>query len=228
MTLDGRSFVNEGKVTLSSGTLYMTKGAELRNSGTFIANSSQKNTPGNAAIEPPVGSEGAAPSIVNTGKFIKTEGSPTRINVALENKGTVESVHETIELTAGGSSLDGVWKASSTTPVVLGGSESSYSLKEGSMSGAIKVGGGTMTVEGVSAGSAHLTVSGGTLTVTKTAMTVGELSVTGGVLTGAATLTVSKTFLWEGTSTISGGGSLALTSGVTAGQIKASTNRANR
>lgn len=220
MTLDGRSFVNEGKVTFSSGSLYMTKGAELRNSGTFIANSSQKNAPGNAAIEPPSGSEGAAPSIVNTGKLTKTEGSPTRIDVAVENKGTVEPEQETIELIAGSSSPGGVWKPSPTALVVFAGSESSYSLKEGSISGAIKMAGGTMTMEGVSATSAHLTISGGTLTVAKTAMTVGELSVTGGSLTGVVTVTVIKTFLWEGTSTISGGGSLVLTSGVTAGQIK--------
>lgn len=52
MTLDGRSLVNEGKLSLVSGTLYMTNGAQLRNKNTLETNSEQERAPGGAAIEP--------------------------------------------------------------------------------------------------------------------------------------------------------------------------------
>lgn len=84
---------------------------------------------------------------------------------------------------------------------------------------------------GVLQGSGAVRISGGSLELSNALepSTIGSLTLQGGSPTGTATLNVTASFLWEGTSTISGPGSLVLSSGVSGGQkSKLSTVPANR
>jgi RHS repeat-associated protein len=217
MTLEGRTLINEGKLILDGGTFYMSNGAKFENKGTFNPDDPQERAPYGSAIEPP-SSEGTAPLIVNTGVFEKTDGTTTKIHVRVENSGTIEAGNGQIELTDGGSGVGGTWGGSIGT-VSFGGSGASYSLDGGTLSSSIGVDGGTVSMEGLSGTAAHLYVSSGSVSLTKGSMTVSGLSLTGGSLGGAGSLVVSSSFLWEGTSTIGGTGTLTLGSGVTEGRI---------
>jgi len=211
MSLEGRTFVNDGTVEFSSGILYMSDGAELENSGTFGANSQQERAPYNATIEQP-GSEGSAPSIVNTG-LIKDESGSAKIDVRLENQGTVEADARKLELLDGGSGTDGTWSGPSGGSLTFGGSGSTYSLDDGNLSGGLEVDGGAVSTEGLSSSGAQVTVRSGSLTVPSGTLVVEDFSLFGGSLTGAGSLEVTGFFNWEGTSTISGNGSLILAHG---------------
>ena len=168
MTLEGRSMVNEGSLNFDGGKLLMSHGAVLRNTGTMQAGSEHVE-PGGGAIGR---GEGAAPLVVNTGTFYKGEGSGvTIINVPFENSGTVEAREGTLDFIDGGSAVGGTWSGSPGS-VEFGGSGPSYSLDGGTLSGAIVVGGATVTMEGMSGTAAHLYVSSGSLSLTKGSMTV--------------------------------------------------------
>jgi RHS repeat-associated protein len=94
-SLVARRFVNEGTMALGQGRLLMSQGAELLNSGTFIADS-QNESP-QIKVSPV---EGAAPKIVNTGLFEKTGGpGTTTVSVPFENLGTTRAVEGTLEIT---------------------------------------------------------------------------------------------------------------------------------
>jgi RHS repeat-associated protein len=222
MTLDGRTLVNEGKLKFGSGTLYMNKGARVENKATFEASSEQEKAPSGAAIEAPSGSEGPASMIVNAGNMKKLEGATTKIAVLVENNGSVNAGNgTTIELIGGGSSVGGSWAATGAlSSLVFAGVGKAYSLVEGSVSGPLNVVGAAVTMEGVAGTNAKMRVSSGSLSVATGSMTVKGLSVTGGTFTGAGTLTVTESFLWEGTSTILGSGMLVIGTGVSGGNIK--------
>ncbi len=88
--VDGRSFLNEGILTFASGTIFLSDGARFDNAGTFKANSETSSYASQIGI--PSGSEGAAPSFVNTGTFEKTAGTATTtVGVVFDNGGTVEA-----------------------------------------------------------------------------------------------------------------------------------------
>lgn len=88
--VDGRLFVNEGTLTFSSGTIFLSAGAQLKNMGTFKANSETSSYASQIGV--PSGSEGAAPSFVNTGTFEKTAGmGTTTVGVVFDNGGTVDA-----------------------------------------------------------------------------------------------------------------------------------------
>jgi RHS repeat-associated protein len=80
LELAGRSLVNEGTTTFSNAFIYETEGAQIRNSGTFKANS-----------EGAIVVLGESPtSILNTGVFEKTEGtSSTTVEPNFENLGRI-------------------------------------------------------------------------------------------------------------------------------------------
>jgi hypothetical protein len=207
--------VNEGTLRFNSGTLYMSEGAEFENKGTFEPSSSQERAPYGAAIERP-GSEGAAPLIVNTGEVKKIEGSTTKIDVRLENRGSIRLEVGNIELLAGGSATEGSWSTSACgCTFIFGGSGSSYSLVGGSLSGAVLIGGPAVSVEKVGGAGASVTVTSGSLSLAAGYTTFGGFSLFGGSLTGVGTLDVLSSLNWEGTSTISGTGSLVLEAGGT-------------
>ncbi|HTD08540.1 MAG TPA: RHS repeat-associated core domain-containing protein [Solirubrobacteraceae bacterium] len=209
MSLEGRTLVNDGTLIFTSGTLYMSDGSKLENSGTFESNSKQERAPYGASIERP-GSEGAAPLIVNTGILKDLEGS-AKIAVALENSGIVEANGRELTLLGGGSGVGGTWSGPGGGTVRFGAS--TYSLKGGSLSGGISIAGGGVSIEGMSTAATKVTISSGSLTLATGTTVVEAFSLLGGTMTGAGSLDVAASLKWEGTSSISGSGSLVMEPG---------------
>jgi YD repeat-containing protein len=88
MYLAERTFVNEGTITMagSGNQLVMSEGAQFNNSGTFKANAERSFEYPSIT---PVGI--GAPLFVNTGAFVKTEGTGTTvIEVDFVNLGTIK------------------------------------------------------------------------------------------------------------------------------------------
>jgi RHS repeat-associated protein len=80
-------FVNEGTSSYVSGEVDLSRGAEIKNMGTFVANAQYGL---GFRFDP---EEGTAPSFVNTGTFEKTEGTGTTwIGVAFENLGAIHEL----------------------------------------------------------------------------------------------------------------------------------------
>jgi RHS repeat-associated protein len=78
----GRSFVNEGTITLSAGHFALAEGSKLKNLGTFNVNSESS---------PAIGFEGANTLFQNLGIFERTEGKEVAtIEPNFENLGRIE------------------------------------------------------------------------------------------------------------------------------------------
>ncbi len=178
--LAARSFVNEGTMTLSSGQLWLSEGAELKNVGTFDCNSENGIQAGS----------GATPSIINTGTFQKTEGEwITGIAPRFENSGTLAANSGTLRLIVNEvvlnttSSLKGTITLAST---VTAGSFDGHSAT-------VTYSGGTFTVTtGSTATVGKLTMTGGTITGPGTLEVTGELSWSGGTMSGTGATVVSS------------------------------------
>ena len=204
-----RQFVNEGTATFEGrGWLYMSDGAQIKNTGTFKTNTSE-GWDGFSA------EGGAVPSILNTGTFEKVAGSEeTEVRVAFENEGSVESHAGHLEFRGGGSGTDGDWSASE------GGSidfvEGSYALHGDTLSGAIDLGGASVTTEEAHGSGLALEVgSGSTLSVASGWLIAADFTQTGGTVNGDGTLDVSGALSWTG-GTMSGSGSTVILPGGTA------------
>jgi RHS repeat-associated protein len=92
--LTQRTLVNEGTTTLvrsEAGTITMSEGAQLKNSGTFKANAES------GAIQIKAGT--GASSIVNTGTFEKTDGTgTTEVEPNFENLGVIRVETGTLKI----------------------------------------------------------------------------------------------------------------------------------
>ena len=212
--LEGRSFLNEGTLTFASGTLELSEGAQLKNTGTFKANSETLYRFCEICITS--GSK-SAPSIVNTGTFEKTAGTgSSQVEVSVENQGSVQAQKGQLTFSGGGSDTTGAWSASEGAAINF--QEGSFSLAGGSWSGVVNVRKSTsVAVEGVAASTAQVTItSSGTLSIPKGSITVRNLTLTeSGTLTGAGTLNISSSLSWVGTGTMSGSGTTVLSPGAT-------------
>ncbi|HWY89935.1 MAG TPA: DUF6531 domain-containing protein [Solirubrobacteraceae bacterium] len=180
-----RMLVNEGTFTLSKGLITMREGAELKSTGTFVANA------GGTVL---AAGGGAASLFLNTGTLQKTSSGETVVNVDFENQGTVNALtgeiafnaERTVVLT-NGSVLEG-------SIVFDGPSVTGYAFQ--APSGTVKLTSGTLSIAGGSTAEvANFVMSGGP------------------VLTGAGTLEVSSSLTWKG-GTMQGTGSTVLLSGV--------------
>lgn len=182
-----RMLVNEGTFTLSKGIIKMREGAELKNTGTFIAN---------AAGTVLSAGTGAAPLFLNTGTLRKTSSGETCVGVDFENQGTVDPLTGEI-----------AFNSSGRTVVLTSGSvlEGSVGFNGPSVTGyAFKAPSGTVTLKG----EATLIIPGGsTATIANFAMAGSS------VLTGAGTLEVTNSLSWKA-GTMSGSGSTLLLSSV--------------
>ena len=208
--LVGRSLVNEGTTTFSKGQLFMSEGSQLKNTGTFDANSESGG--GQIRYEPKNPPE---PSVVNTGTFQKTEGTGTTYSEArFENRGTVEALSGGLKFAAGSSSAASKWHAAEKSSITY--ASGAFALAEASWSGAIDVAGGAVTLEKTTISAAQVTVSAGSLGIETGPMTVASLTMSGGSLTGTGTLEVATSFSWTGESYLEGGGSLVIKHGATA------------
>jgi RHS repeat-associated protein len=206
--LVGRSLVNEGTTSFPinhGGDITLSEGAQLKNTGTFNANSES------GAPQIKLGTGTA--SIVNTGTFEKTEGTgTTESQVSVENKSTVQATTGKLSFAGGGSGSAAAWSSSEGASIVF--HAGSFSLNGGSLSGAINVTGAAVTETGAKAQTAVLEISqSGSLTVQTGVMTVKGFTLEGSAtLAGAGTLDVSSLFLLS-FGTISGSGSTVILPG---------------
>jgi RHS repeat-associated protein len=209
----GRRLVNEGTLTFASGTIWMTEGAEIKNSGTFKQNTETLRQ--NCQICFPGEKETEGPGlVVNTGTLEKTEGaSASTIGVPIENQGTVSVQKGQLNFSSGGSDKTGEWSASEGASLNFTGG--SFLLEGGSWSGAVNIASkAAVAVEGLSGKGAQVAVASASLSVQSGSVTVGGLAVgREGTIAGAGTLNVASTFSWKESSTMSGTGTTVLLPG---------------
>jgi hypothetical protein len=121
MNISERKFVNEGTLTYGWGTLFMSEGARFENKGTFKYNTEASCY--GTQIQPSGG--GAAPSVLNTGIFEKTEGRGTStVAVNFGNQGSVDAKTGRLDFSDGGISgeaAQGTWTVQGGGSVVLSG-----------------------------------------------------------------------------------------------------------
>ncbi len=178
--LAARSFVNEGTMTFSSGQLWLSEGAELKNVGTFDCNSENGIEAGT----------GITPSIINTGTFQKTEGEwTTGIAPRFENSGTLAANNGTLRLAVNEVVLNNTSVMKGT--ISLGGTVTAGSFDGHSATASYA--GGTFTVTtGSTATVGKLTFTGGTITGPGTLEVTSELSWSGGTMSGTGATVVSS------------------------------------
>jgi len=190
--LSSRTLVNEGTLTLASGSLGMFEGAVLKNSGTFDENAQEFS---GLYVEE---GKGVAPLFVNTGTFQKTEGTgESYVEVDFENLSTVHA--KTGRL---------VFRKEGVSVVLAGGSV---------LEGAIVFEKVSVTAGSFSSPNGSVTLAGGPLTISSgaTASISDFVMKYQANLTGPGTLDLPGTFSWALQSTMSGTGSTVLESGAT-------------
>ena len=199
-TVSERTLVNEGTLTLDSGNLKETKGAVVKNTGTFSTDVSIEHVSG-----------GTEPLFVNTGTFTKTGGSSTSLGVKVENLGAVSVQAGELSFGGGGSSTSvASWTASEKATITF--ASGSYTLTGSTLAGSIDTT-ASVSVESVESQKATLDIVSETFTVTKGTITLSGLVISNGTLAGAGTVRVSSSFVWEHESTMSGSGSTILLAG---------------
>jgi RHS repeat-associated protein len=203
-----RLFVNEGTLTFSEGQVWMSSGAEIKNTGTFIANSAFGIASGSGTA-----------SIVNSGTFEKTTGAgSTGIGPPFESSGTVDAASGEFEfaqpVTLSSGTIEGhVRFDKSTTVGTVEGAAATVTLPLGS---SLSVNSGNTATIGTL--ELHSTVTGaGTLAIAKSlTWASGEMIGSGTTLIeGEATGTIkfvssvslneTRKFVNEGTVTFSEG-----------------------
>jgi len=165
--LAARSLINEATMTLSSGQLWLSEGAELKNPGTFDCNSESGIQSGS----------GATPTIINTGTFQKTEGKwTTGVAPNFENSGTLAGSSGALQFSSGEMTLNA--KSVMKGTVLMAGA----SVTGGSFDGHSA----TVTLS-----------SGSLIISTGSTASIGNLSLTGGTLKGAGKLEISSELTWS-------------------------------
>lgn len=206
--LSERSLINKGTLKLLAGSLAASHGALIENTGTI-------DVDGETPIRPETG--GAAPRLVNSGTLQKIEGegesTGSRIEVALENTGTVTAKKGVLRFSDGGSSTgtSAHWSATAGAEIDL--VSGSFSFSSGSVAGTLEVGGASASVSGTNAETAELVLGSGSLSVTSGTVTAAKLTMAGGTLTGAGTMNVSNRLWWEYESAMTGSGSTVILPG---------------
>ena len=149
ISLAGRDLVNEGTLTFAWGTLFMSEGAQLENSGTFNDNTGAVYYA--PQIQVPSGSTGAAPSILNSGTFERTTAETGTVGVSFSNQGLVEAQVGQLEFSAGGvpgEIATGFWKVSDGGSIVL--ANGTFVIAEEVDFSAVQVTGASVTTAPVS------------------------------------------------------------------------------
>lgn len=210
--LDTRTLRNQGTMTLSAGSIRGFNGALIDNSGTLRVNSQDGSV---------VSAVGAASLVRNTGTVTKTSGSGvSQISMVFDNRGDVSA--QTGELHFGGGGVAGQpaagsWSAASGAQVRwMGGTFPLASHVQ--ISGPVMIWGAAVTAASIDGASASLQLTGaGSFSINdaSTPSTLRDLTIASGTLTGAATLKVSGSLVWNG-GTMSGTGVTVLGSSSTA------------
>jgi RHS repeat-associated protein len=189
-----RSLVNEGTITLSTGQLWLSEEAELKNPGTFNCNSESGIQAGSGAS-----------AIINTGIFQKTEGEwTTGVVPKFENSGTLAGSNGALRFAAGELILSskGVLKGAilMAGASVTGGSFDAHSAT-------VTLSSGTLTITTASTATiGKLALTGGTLTGPGKLEISSEVSWSSGTISGTGSLVVRP----SATGTLSSGSSVFL------------------
>jgi RHS repeat-associated protein len=192
--LKGRAFVNHGTVTLEGevtggARLGLSEGARFENLGVF--NENDESIFGVNDEE-----KGAAASFINAGTFQTLENKgEARVEIAFENKGTVDGKSSTIAFRDPGYTVT-LANASVLEGAVLFNGVAVSAGNFTAPAGSVSIEHSTMTIPtGVDVGIAHFVMDY-------------ESDVT-----GPGTLTISQSFLWRLESTMSGAGKTILQPG---------------
>jgi RHS repeat-associated protein len=187
-----RSLINEGTLTFSEGRLRAGKGALIKNTGTFIANSQIGEGMLQIASEGE-GGGGATPQFVNTGTFEKTVGTErATVKIPFENQGTVSIQTGELLLTDGGSgTVTSEWRSSEGATIAFWGS--SYTLTKGSLVGSVAISeSAKLTASDVASESANVSVGFSSLYTVEGTSTVHSLVLKNfGELAGTGTLNIT-------------------------------------
>jgi hypothetical protein len=191
--LDTRTLVNQGTMTLSSGSIQGSNAGTIENENTFYLNS--EDTSWGSPLN---WYSGAAPQLINAaaGLVEKSSGAgASQIGFSVDDSGTLNALSGQLSFPNSG--------ASST-------------LENGSaLLGTIAINGGSVSVGSVQAQSAIVDLQNGYLTMTGAAGTIGTFNQTSGTVNGSGELDVSGSWSWTG-GTQSGSGSTVIDSGASA------------
>ncbi|MGN6276886.1 MAG: SMP-30/gluconolactonase/LRE family protein [Solirubrobacterales bacterium] len=185
-----RTLVNQGTLTLEEqGQIIASEGARIENDATLKPNSvpAYGRWPG---ITTGLGLVG--PELVNNGTVRKTAGSgETRLNINLENKGTIDAESGTLLF---------------NEPSAI------VTLKPGSvLKGENRFEGSAVAGENFSAPSGTVSASGATILLEGETTKIANLKLGyGNVISGAGHFEVTEALLWEGAGTFTGIGRLTL------------------
>jgi RHS repeat-associated protein len=201
--LVGRTFINDGTLTYAGGSLVMSEGAQLDNSGTFDA------TAEGAAFAN--GDKGAAPLVVNTGTFEKTENTErTKVEVDFENSGKITTT---------------------TGRFAFGGSEVAVTLANGSvLEGTEVFDQAAVTAGDFKAPAGKVTLEYGSLDIAEgDTATINNFTMNfNAEVKGAGTLELPEDFTWALGSTMSGSGTTVVESGASASVVGAEARLVGR
>jgi hypothetical protein len=188
--LDTRTLVNQGTMTLSSGSIQGSNGGTIENQNTFYLNS--EDTSWGSLLN---WYSGAVPQLINSaaGLVEKSSGSGTSpIGFSVDDSGTLDALSGQLSFPNSG--------ASST-------------LENGStLLGTIAINGGSVSAGSVQSQNATVDLQNGYLTMTGAAGTIQTFNQSGGTVNGSGELDVSGSWSWTG-GTQSGSGSTVIDSG---------------
>jgi RHS repeat-associated protein len=208
MSLVQRTLVNEGAILFGLATLAMSEGALFENKGTLKVLGRESAE----GIKVAAGSK-VSPLLLNTGTIEKIEPGEVGISVPFENHGTVSAHQGSLVLggTVSANSLS-VWSPSEGATLNFSGGSFTANAGKWSGKGHMRFSGAAVTAEGVEGGGASLELAAGSLTIPSGTLTVSTFSLGKATLTGAGTLEVTGSFLWNGEGTMSGAGKTVIRS----------------
>lgn len=206
-SLAGRKLLNEGTVTqLTYSTVRMKEGGVFENLGTYNANGDKSSWQ--------LRSEGTGSTFINKGLFRKTEGTGTlKVWSDFENPGTVQVSSGQARFESDFENA-GTVQASVGSVTFNGASHSVAFADESNLEGTIICEKASVTLGTLTAPKADISFREEQVTIPAgEAVSISTFRMKyHGDLGGAGSLEVTKSFAWEGESTISGSGKTVLAS----------------
>jgi len=209
-SINGRTFVNNGKTTLTGTSLTIQLGAEFQNNGEFTI-SGASDVVGNGAQFP-----GSLVKNSSSGKLIKTGvGTLSEISATLVSDGAIEVREGTLSMISPGAQGGGLaptesfFRAGSMVTVSSGAtfeingassSPSTYKFQTGSTlasQGAVIFRAGTVTMDGAFTNTGDTSILGGTVSLNSN-VTLPSLTMSGGTLGGSGLTTITGNVAWSG------------------------------
>jgi RHS repeat-associated protein len=207
-SLNGRTLTNEGTLTFSEQRLLLSEGAQIKNTGTFRANT-QSGEP-RFLYYPETGPE---PKIINTGTFEKNEGTgSTIVGIYLENHGVVKTHTGQLWFSRGGSSNSAAeWAGLEGTLIDFGGG--SFALTGSTWSGPVAVANSaTVTANEMHGSPSEVSVqSHGVLGLENSTLSLKSLSLSSGSLSLPSSATITAGSFATNAGAVSGAGAILVT-----------------